>query len=119
MVYLVITEQQQSKIKEKHEMDELSEFVETIKEMRHRERMVYDLRPQLCEKYSEYGATTVELYVTKLFKNKGCPMNLNVKITNEEGDIIKNHEGKTLFNKSKYIERCDDDYFTMIYNLLG
>ena len=100
-------------------MSNYQEFVEIINDMRHRGRTVWDRKQSLKEQYSQYGAHSVEFYVTKLFKNNGQPMNLNVKIVSEEGDVIKNEEGKVLFNKSKYIERCSEEYMRSLYNMLG
>ena len=100
-------------------MSSYNEFIDIIKDMRHRERTVWDLRDELKEKYSSYGVCAVEFYVTKLFKNNGEPMNMNVKIVNREGDVIKNEEGKALFSKSKYVDRCSEEYLHSLHSMIA
>ena len=99
--------------------ESVGEFISVVKSMAQRERLVFDLNQQYKDQYAHVYAESVEVYFTILHDIKGAPKNINVKICTLDGKLIKNEAGKTLFNKSKYVDRCDDEYFTIIYNLLG
>ncbi len=93
-------------------------FKTKLAQMNHRERLCYPLVDNVKDKYKSFYAHTVEVYMTVLLDVKGSPKNLNVKISTVDGKVVKNEEGKTLFNKSKYLCRCSDDYLKTIYNLI-
>ena len=94
----------------------LDKFITLLGILSHRERLCFPLRDGIQNKYAEFEATTLEVYVTSI---NGGKQNVNFKITTKDGKVVKNQEGKVLLNKSRYFNKCTVDFLENFYIMIG
>jgi hypothetical protein len=98
----------------------LEQFVQTICNMDHRERLVFPCSTEVMNKFEDVYADTIEVYVTHLdVRNRAHLVpNVNIKLSTCDGKLCT-RDGNAIVNKSKYLERCNMEFFAVVYDMIA
>jgi hypothetical protein len=94
----------------------VSELMNLLNSMNHRERKCYPIRPELKKQFPE--ADTIEIYTTILWDLPEQPKNVNVKLCQMDGKLITDKSGKAIINKSKYFRLFSSDFASSLLSLI-
>ena len=93
-----------------------TELTTIIQNLNHRERVCFRITKDMQTKF-EY-AHFIEVYSTILFDSKYQDININIKLVDALGKPLKDLNGKTILNRSKYLRLFTADYLDSIMSII-